>query len=158
MTSANTWIIVTLLVAIATYTGAVVEAPPQDCTCLDGTNSYGSSCATRGCSLGGNSGCSNYAFTATNVNTGSSSPVYYYGGCNCPASSFSYNPTNTPAPGVATDNNGYYNLIPSPGAAYYNYSSCSDFGGNAYDNSGTSVVNRGRAINCCNFCCNDNSR
>ncbi|CAF3631657.1 unnamed protein product, partial [Rotaria sp. Silwood2] len=69
---------------------------------------------------------------------------YNYRGCNCP-----YYPYN-----FVIDNGGYYNYNGFPN--YYNYTTCTDFGGNARDAHGNVPPNVNNATDCCNFCCNRN--
>ncbi len=113
---------------------------PTDCVCR--LANHTDHCNTRGCSNGTNFYCNNGRadFHYAGISLGDAGA---YNGCNCPRTPF-----NVSFNGIYGSTDIY--------AYFYNYTTCTNFGGDARDVSDHIPTNANNATDCCNFCCDRN--
>lgn len=136
MKTANLFMVLALFLIMSPTTGQ-----PADCYCRPANHT--DYCHTRGCSNGTNVHCNNGARFDANYAAIAFADAGAYRGCNCPRSPFN------------VGFNGFYGS--SDIFAYiFNYTTCTNFGGNARDSTDNVPVNANNATECCNFCCGRN--
>lgn len=141
MNSTKVIIILALLLTMKTTIGQPVNCNCRIAFISNGTAHY-SNCKTRGCSVGTNPLCDSYYFIDLNCCDGGLYGIYH--GCNCPNSAYNAN------------HNGAYGRPFGHTNYNYNYTTCTDYGLNARDDSGSVPYGSNVAIDCCNFCCGRN--
>lgn len=132
-----------MIVLTLVLTTKTIAGQPKNCIChtysiSNGTSHY-TNCNTRGCSVGTNPVCDRYYFIDLNCCDGGLYGVYH--GCNCPNSLYNGNHNGAYGRPFGTSN---YN---------YNYTTCTDYGLNARDDSGSIPYGSNVATDCCNYCC-----